>query len=195
MSAADRSMPASGAALTNPSTPAPAASAIPEKSIAVLPFADTSERHDQEYFSEGLAEELLDQLAQLPDLKVASRTSAFYFKDEPEEIGTIAAKLRVANVLEGSVRKSGATMRVTAQLIRADSGYHLWSMTFDRDAKDVFKVQDEIAAAVVDALKIRLLAGSRATDEGSRCRPTRSCHRSAFRLPIADDSAVLPARG
>lgn len=138
MSAADHSMPASGAAPTNPSAPAPPASAIPEKSIAVLPFEDMSERHDQEYFSEGLAEELLDQLAQFPDLKVASRTSTFYFKDKPVEIGTIAAELRVANVLEGSVRKSGATTRVTAQLIRADSGYHVWSMTFDRDAKKRF---------------------------------------------------------
>jgi TolB-like protein/Tfp pilus assembly protein PilF len=164
MSAADPSMPGSGPAPANPSAPAPAAGVIPEKSIAVLPFVDMSERHDQAYLSDGLAEELLDQLAQVPDLKVASRTSAFYFKDKPAVIDTIAAQLRVANVLEGSVRKSGTTIRVTAQLIRADNGYHLWSMTYDRPAKDVFKVQDDIAAAVVDALKIQLLAGSPATD-------------------------------
>jgi len=190
MSAADRSMPASGSALTNPSAPAPDASAIPEKSIAVLPFADMSERHDQEYFSEGLAEELLDHLAQLPDLKVASRTSAFYFKDKPAEIGTIAAKLRVANVLEGSVRKSGATMRVTAQLIRADSGYHVWSMTYDRDATDVFKVQDDIAAAVVDALKVRLHAGSPATD----FRPTKSTTYDHYLIGRHLTNSSSPAR-
>lgn len=170
LSAADQSMPAAGPARTNTSAPAPAAFAIPEKSIAVLPFVDMSERHDQAYFSDGLAEELLDRLAQVPDLKVASRTSAFYFKDRPADVGTIAARLRVAHVLEGSVRKSGTTLRVTAQLIRADSGYHVWSMTYDRDARDVFKIQDDIAAAVVDALKVRLLAGSAATD----FRPAKS---------------------
>jgi len=190
MSTADHSMPASGAALTTPLAPAPAASAISEKSIAVLPFADMSERHDQEYFSEGLAEELLDHLAQLPDLKVASRTSAFYFKDKPAEIGTIAAKLRVANVLEGSVRKSGTTIRVTAQLIRADSGYHVWSMTYDRDAKDVFKVQDDIAAAVVDALKVRLHAGSPATD----FRPTKSTTYDHYLIGRHLTNSLSPAR-
>jgi len=163
LSAADQTMSTSAPAGPNPSAPTPEAGAIPEKSIAVLPFVDMSERHDQAYFSDGLAEELLDQLAQVPDLKVASRTSAFYFKDKSAQIGAIAAQLHVANILEGSVRKSGTTIRVTAQLIRADSGYHLWSMTYDRDVKDVFKVQDDIAAAVVDALKVRLLAGSVAT--------------------------------
>ena len=136
---------------------APAQNAIPEKSIAVLPFVDMSEKKDQEYFSDGLAEELIDLLAQVPNLKVTARTSSFYFKGKSEDIATIAQKLRVANVLEGSVRKAGNTMRVTAQLIRADNGYHLWSKTYDQDVKDIFKVQDEIAAAVVAALKAQLL--------------------------------------
>ena len=133
-----------------------APSAIPEKSIAVLPFVDMSEKKDQEYFSDGLTEELLDLLAKMPDLRVPARTSSFFFKGKQEEIATIAHKLRVAHVLEGSVRKSGRTIRVTAELIRADTGYHLWSETYDRDVKDVFKVQDEIAGAVVAALKLKL---------------------------------------
>ena len=130
---------------------------IPEKSIAVLPFVDMSEKKDQEYFSDGLAEELIDLLAQVPDLKVSARTSSFYFKGKSADIATMSRKLRVAHVLEGSVRKAGNTMRVTAQLIRADNGYHLWSKTYNQDVKDIFKVQDEIAAAVVDALKAQLL--------------------------------------
>jgi TolB-like protein len=136
---------------------APAQNAIPEKSIAVLPFVDLSEKKDQEYFSDGLAEELIDLLAQVPNLKVSARTSSFYFKGKSEDVATIAQKLRVAHVLEGSVRKAGNTIRVTAQLIRADNGYHLWSKTYDQDVKDIFKVQDEIAAAVVAALKAQLL--------------------------------------
>ena len=136
---------------------APAATAIAEKSIAVLPFADLSEQHNQEYFADGMAEELLDLLSQVPDLSVAARTSSFYFKGKSEDLTTIAQKLRVAHILEGSVRKAGARIRVTVQLIRAENGYHLWSKTYDRSAEDVFKVQDEIAAAVVEALKARLL--------------------------------------
>jgi TolB-like protein len=136
----------------------PGQSPIPEKSIAVLPFVDMSEKKDQEYFSDGLAEELLDLLAQVPDLRVPARTSSFYFKGKADDIASIAQKLRVAHVLEGSVRKAGSTIRVTAQLIRADNGYHIWSKTYDRGIKDIFKVQDEIAAAVVDALKAHLLS-------------------------------------
>jgi TolB-like protein len=129
---------------------------IPEKSIAVLPFVDMSEKRVQEYFSDGLSEELLNLLAQVPDLRVSARSSSFYFKGKSEDVAIIARKLRVAHVLEGSVRKAGSTIRVTAQLIRADSGYHLLSKTYDRDFRDIFKVQDEIAAAVVDALKAQL---------------------------------------
>ncbi|MBS0380108.1 MAG: TIR domain-containing protein [Proteobacteria bacterium] len=136
---------------------AAASDAVPEKSIAVLPFVDLSEKHDQGYFSDGLAEELLDLLAQVPDLRVPARTSSFSFKGRSDDIATIAQKLKVAHVLEGSVRRSGDRVRVTAQLIRADNGYHLWSKTYDRDARDIFQVQDEIAGAVVGALKAQLL--------------------------------------
>lgn len=113
---------------------------------------------EQDYFSDGLSEELIDLLTQVPDLRVPARTSSFYFRGKADDIAAIALKLRVAHLLEGSVRKAGGRLRITAELIRADSGYHLWSETYDRDAKDVFKVQDEIAAAVVGALKVRLLA-------------------------------------
>jgi TolB-like protein/serine/threonine protein kinase/Flp pilus assembly protein TadD len=136
--------------------------APPAHSVAVLPFVDMSENKDQAYFSDGLSEELIDQLTKVPDLTVPARTSSFYFKGKQATIGEIAKVLGVAQVLEGSVRKSGNTLRVTAQLIRADNGYHLWSETYDRNMDDVFKIQDEIAAAVVKALKVSLLAGSSA---------------------------------
>jgi TolB-like protein len=147
------------------------AGAAPERSIAVLPFTDMSEKKDQEYFSDGLSEELIDLLTKVPDLRVPARTSSFYFKDHPAPIGDIARALSVAYVLEGSVRKSGSTIRVTAQLVRADKGYHVWSETYDRDLKDVFKVQDEIAGRVTDELKLSLPAASGAssgrTDNGA----------------------------
>jgi TolB-like protein/Flp pilus assembly protein TadD len=129
---------------------------VSDKSIAVLPFADMSEKHDQEYFSDGLAEEVLDRLTQLPSLRVIARTSSFSFKGKPDDIPTIAKKLNVSHILEGSVRKSGEHLRVTAQLIRASTGDHLWSKTYDSDLKDVFKLQDQIAAAVTDALRIQI---------------------------------------
>jgi TolB-like protein/Flp pilus assembly protein TadD len=155
-----------------PMTEAPAEApkqieAVSDKSIAVLPFTDMSEKKDQEYFSDGLAEELLDLLSQVPELHVAARTSSFSFKGRSEDIQTIARKLLVANVLEGSVRKSGNHLRVTAQLVRADNGYHLWSESYDRDFKDIFKIQDEIAAAVVTALKVSLLMKSAPTSTGA----------------------------
>jgi TolB-like protein/Flp pilus assembly protein TadD len=145
-----------------------AASTPPEKSIAVLPFVDLSERHDQEYFSDGLAEELLDLLAQIPDLKVPARTSSFYFRGRQVTVAQIAQTLGVQNLLEGSVRKSGDRIRVTVQLIRAQDGFQVWSKTFDRDLKDVFAVQDEIANAVLDTLKAKFqpaegLIGARQT--------------------------------
>ena len=133
---------------------------VGDKSIAVLPFLDMSEKKDQEFFSDGLAEELLDLLSRVPELHVAARTSAFSFKGKAEDVPTIARKLLVANVLEGSVRKSGNNLRITVQLIRADNGYHLWSQTFDRKFDDIFKIQNEIASAVVQALKVSLLESS-----------------------------------
>jgi adenylate cyclase len=141
-----------------------APAAISDKSVAVLPFLDMSEKKDQEYFSDGLSEELIDMLTKIPDLRVPARTSSFYFKGKSEDIPTIAKRLMVANVLEGSVRKSGNHLRVTAQLVRADNGYHLWSETYDRQLDDIFKVQDEIATAVVGALKLKLFAEPTASD-------------------------------
>lgn len=129
---------------------------IPEQSIAVLPFTDVSEQKNQAYFSDGLSEELINQLSRIPTLRVPARRSSFFFKGKSDDIATIAQRLRVAHVLEGSVRKSGAHLRVTAELIRADNGYHIWSETYDAEFKDVFKLQDEIASAVVTALKLRL---------------------------------------
>ena len=143
---------------------APGHGVISDKSIAVLPFVDMSERKDQEYFSDGLSEELIDLLSKIPDLRVPARTSSFYFKGKAEDIAAIANKLRVAHVLEGSIRKSGSRLRVTAQLVRADDGYHLWSETYDRKLDDIFKVQDEIASAVVSALRLKLLSAPTTRD-------------------------------
>jgi TolB-like protein len=121
-------------------------------SIAVLPFEDMSEAGDKEFFSDGLSEELIDALAGVEGLKVAARTSSFVFKDGVSDVRTIADSLGVANVLEGSVRASGDRLRITAQLIQASDGFHLWSETYDRQLTDVFEVQEEIAAAIATAL-------------------------------------------
>jgi TolB-like protein len=135
---------------------APAPVASDGKSIAVLPFLDMSEKHDQEYFSDGLTEELIDRLAHSPDLKVIARTSAFAFKGKNEDARDIAAKLGVANLLEGSVRKSENALRITAQLIRARDGAHLWSQSYDRNEANIFQIQEEIAATVSSALQAAL---------------------------------------
>lgn len=129
-------------------------------SIAVLPFVNMSDDKDNEYFSDGLSEELLNLLAKIPQLHVAGRTSSFQFKDTNEDLRVIGEKLNVANVLEGSVRQSGVRLRITAQLINAETGYHLWSETYDRELTDVFAIQDEIATNVVDALRLKLLGES-----------------------------------
>ena len=131
---------------------------INEKSIAVLPFLDMSEKKDQGYFSDGLSEELITLLAQIQDLQVIARTSSFHFRNRDVSLKEIARTLGVAHVLEGSVRRAGGTVRVTAQLIRTADGVHLWSQSYDRDVKDIFQVQDDIAAAVVASLKLKLLA-------------------------------------
>jgi TolB-like protein/Tfp pilus assembly protein PilF len=131
-----------------------------DRSVAVLPFVDMSAGKDQEYFADGISEELLNLLAQVPQLRVIARTSSFSFKGKEVDISEIAKKLNVGNVLEGSVRKSGDTLRITAQLIRASDSSHLWSQTYDRKLTDVFAVQDEIAAAVVEQLKVTLLKGT-----------------------------------
>jgi TolB-like protein/tetratricopeptide (TPR) repeat protein len=129
----------------------------PQHSIAVLPFINMSGDKEQEYFSEGLTEELLNSLAEINGLQVAARTSAFSFKGTDTDIGTIARKLNVGAVLEGSVRRSAHTIRITAQLINAVTGFHLWSKTYDRDLGDVLQLQTEIATAVANALKVTLL--------------------------------------
>ena len=146
------------AAGTSAATAAPAT--ISDKSIAVLPFVDMSEKHDQEYFSDGLSEELIDHLAHIPDLKVIARTSSFAFKGKNEDMRSIATKLGVANLLEGSVRKAGGELRITAQLIRASDGVHLWSEIYDRKLTDIFKVQDEISTTVAKALNVALNASN-----------------------------------
>ena len=133
--------------------------AISDKSIAVLPFADMSEKKDQEYFADGMAEEIIDLLVKIPGLKVISRTSSFQFKGKTEDLRSIATQLGVAYVLEGSVRKSGDHLRVTAQLIDSRDGTHLFSQTYDRDLSDVLKMQDEIALALVRALQIEVDVG------------------------------------
>ena len=127
------------------------------KSIAVLPFVNMSSDAGNEYFSDGLSEELLNLLAKLPELRVIGRTSSFQFKGRNEDLRVIGEKLNVAHILEGSVRKSGAKVRITAQLIRAADGSHLWSDTYDRTLNDIFAVQDDIAGEVVKALKVTLL--------------------------------------
>ena len=127
-----------------------------QKSIAVLPFVNMSADPEQEYFGDGIAEEILNGLAQIRELKVAARTSSFYFKGEKVDLQTIAEKLNVTHVLEGSVRKSGNRLRITAQFIKIDDGFHLWSASYDRETTDIFAVQEEIARTVANKLQVKL---------------------------------------
>jgi serine/threonine protein kinase/Tfp pilus assembly protein PilF len=142
-----------------PEPPPPAPGSL--RSIAVLPFADLSPGKDQEYFSDGLAEELLNALARIPELHVTGRTSSFQFKGKAEDLRVIGQKLRVATLLEGSVRKAGNRVRITAQLVNATDGFHLWSETYDRDLDDIFAVQDEISRSIAKSLKVTLLGQER----------------------------------
>jgi serine/threonine-protein kinase len=127
-----------------------------QPSIAVLPFANMGADKENEYFSDGLAEEIINFLAQIPGLKVTARTSAFAFKGKTEDIRKIADTLGVSTILEGSIRRSGSRLRVTAQLINAQDGYHLWSQRYDREMADLFDLQDEIAQAIASALQVKL---------------------------------------
>jgi TolB-like protein/Tfp pilus assembly protein PilF len=147
--------PGSTAAAQSATEPAPA-----QASIAVLPFVDMSQTKDQEYFSDGISEEVLNLLTKIPQLQVTARTSSFSFKGKEVAIPEIARTLHVANVLEGSVRKSGNSVRITAQLIKAGTGTHVWSQTYDRKLDDIFAIQDEIAADVVKELKLTLLGAA-----------------------------------
>jgi len=137
--------------------PAPATATVTEKSIAVLAFEDLSPEGDQEYFAEGVSEELLNVLAQIPDLKVAGRTSSFAFKDQKRDLREIGEILEVAHILEGSVRTSGDRIRVTAQLVKAEDGFHLFSKNYDRELTDIFEVQDDIAREIATALRSAIL--------------------------------------
>jgi len=130
------------------------------KSIAVLPFVDMSPAKDQEYFSDGLAEQLIHELAKVSGLKVVGRSSAFQFRAKNEDLREVGRKLGVANILEGSVRREGDHVRITAELIKSDDGFQLWSQTYDREIKDIFAVQDEIARATTDTLQLKLLGGN-----------------------------------
>jgi TolB-like protein len=150
-----------------------------DASIAVLPFADMSPTHDQEYFSDGMAEELLDALAKVPGLKVAGRTSSFYFKGRNEPLEKIGAALGVAHVLEGSVRKQGDKVRITAQLIQTRDGFHLWSESYDGDLSDVFKLQENIATAITKSLK--LVLARQGTEHGARAEPSAAAHEQMLR--------------
>lgn len=134
-------------------SPAP----ISDKSVAVLPFVDMSAERDQEYFSDGLTEELLNVLSQVAELKVSSRTSTFAFKGSPFDIPTVAEKLNVAYVVEGSVRKAAERLRITAQLIEAATDTHLWSQTYDRELGDIFAIQEDIAKEIARVLRVKLL--------------------------------------
>ncbi|HST12248.1 MAG TPA: TIR domain-containing protein, partial [Terriglobales bacterium] len=143
-----------------PSPVAASASAIPRaNSIAVLPFANMSADRDQEYFSDGLAEEIINLLAHIPGLKVIARTSAFAFRGKEQDIRGIADALGVTHILEGSVRRAGNRLRITGQLIHAADGTHLWSERYDRELSDIFAIQDEISTAIVGALRVQLSKG------------------------------------
>ncbi len=141
-----------------------------QPSVAVLPFVNMSSDPEQEYFSDGISEEILNVLTRIPNLKVAARTSSFQFKGKNLDIADIGKQLQVNHLLEGSVRKAGNTLRITAQLVETDTGFHLWSETFDRSPEDVFAIQDEIAAAIAKELRT-LLTGEIST--------TSTAHRYA----------------
>jgi TolB-like protein len=182
-----------------------------ERSVAVLPFANMSSDEDNEYFCDGLAEELINALSRIKELKVAARTSAFSFKGKNKSISEIGAALRAQTVLEGSVRKSGSRLRINAQLVNVADGYHLWSERYDREMQDILDVQDEITLAVVDALKVKLLGRSKAemlkrhTDNpeaykayllGRHLRHTKNDHggaREAFEEAVRLDPSHAPS--
>jgi len=158
-------------------------------SIAVLPFADMSSGKDQEYFSDGLSEQVINDLAKVAGLKVVARSSAFQFKGKNEDLRTVGQKLGVVNVLEGSVRKDGDRVRITAELTKVDDGFQLWSETYDRKIDDVFAAQDEIARAVTQALQLRLLGANRAGVSAS----SRSTNPEAYQAYLQGQYFV--ARG
>ena len=158
-----KTTPDSIAGATSSGLRAASATPIPAKSIAVLPFVNMSGDPKNDYFSDGITEEILDALAQVPNLKVAARTSAFAFKGKAEDLRKVGEVLDVATVLEGSVQRAGDEVRITAQLIDTRSGYHLWSEKYDRKLTNIFAVEDEISKAIADKLQVQLAGGSEAT--------------------------------
>lgn len=158
------------------------------QSIAVLPFANMSD--DNDHFSDGLTEELLNLLARIPDLKVAARTSSFAFKGQNDDLRIIGDALGVDHVLEGSVRRSGERLRITAQLIKVDDGFHIWSNTFDREMADIFDIQDEVAGAITDALKLRL---TNTVDHPTQNPEAYALYVEALALVDSDDGDHRPA--
>ena len=146
-----------------------------QPSIAVLPFVNMSPDPENEYFSDGLAEELISALTHIEGLRVAARTSTFTFKGGQESISHIGRELKVDTILEGSVRKAGKRLRITVQLINVADGYHLWSETYDREMEDIFKIQDEIARTVVDKLRVRLLTDQEIPLVSIGSSPPKSC--------------------
>jgi TolB-like protein len=178
---------------------------VTEKSIAVLPFIDMSEQHDQEYFADGIAESLLDTLVKVPHLRVIGRTSSFQFKGKNEDLRSIGAKLNADYLVEGSVRRSGSRMRVTAQLIEAGTGEHRWSDSFDRDVADTLVLQDEMSTAIARALEVAttplqrgrvnpdaytdLLRGKAAYDRGAWDEATAEFRRALSREPKLVEAA------
>jgi TolB-like protein/lipoprotein NlpI len=183
--------PASQKTASSTRTPSTAAAFNPPPhSIAVLPFVNMSGDKEQEYFSEGLTEELLNSLTEVNELQVAGRTSAFSFQGKDADISTIARKLNVGAILEGSVRRSGHTVRITAQLLNAVTGFHLWSKTYDRDLGDVLKLQTEIATAVASALKVTLLG-----DEAAKIELGGTRNPAAFDAYLRGSKAVRSGQG
>jgi TolB-like protein len=150
----------------------------PQPSIAVLPFVNMSGDKEQEYFSDGLAEEIINVLAHIRSLRVAGRTSSFFFRGKDVEFSEIGKRLNVGHILEGSVRKAGNRIRVTAQLIKVSDGFHLWSERYDRDLTDIFAIQDEIATAIANALQVKLSVSSAAQ---TRYKPNPDAHEAYLR--------------
>ena len=162
----------------------------PANSIAVLPFVNMSGDATQEYFSDGLAEELLNALTRINDLRVAARTSSFSFKGKDTDIGTVARKLNVGAILEGSVRRSGHTVRITTQLNDAATGFHIWSESYDRDLGDMLQLQTQIATAVAEALKVKLLG-----DEGTKIELGGTHYPAAFDAYLRGSKSLYSGRG
>jgi TolB-like protein/Flp pilus assembly protein TadD len=182
-----------GREAAGPATP-PARAGTELRSIAVLPFVNMSGDPDNEYFSDGLSEELLNTLARIPELRVIGRTSSQQFKGKTEDLRTIGRKLNVATLLEGSVRKSGNRVRISAQLVNAADGFHLWSETYDRELDDIFAVQDDISRSVASALKLSVL---RSGSGGTRGSPEalRLYLKGQNRLEIQSEEALKEASG